>query len=109
MAMPPSVVAGTSASEPLNLPIGVRAAETRKTCPLSVTDQSYVRLVSEQPAARRPPPAAVAAQARMSRSKVGRIERGEYRAVPLVELVILAAVVGPRAGECPSNNAVVLG
>jgi hypothetical protein len=44
----------------------------------------------------------------MSRSKVGRIERGEYRAVPLVELVILAAVVGPRAGECPSNNAVVL-
>ncbi len=28
MAMPPSVVAGTSASAPPNLPIGVRAAET---------------------------------------------------------------------------------
>ena len=33
MAMPPRVVAGTSASEPLNLPIGVRAAETMKTWP----------------------------------------------------------------------------
>ena len=33
MAMPPKVVAGTSASAPANLPIGVRAAETRYTAP----------------------------------------------------------------------------
>ena len=33
IAIPPSVVAGTSASEPPNLPIGVRAADTMKTCP----------------------------------------------------------------------------
>src|SRR4051794_752955 len=33
IATPPSVVAGTSASPPANLPIGVRAALTRKTCP----------------------------------------------------------------------------
>ena len=35
MAMPPSVVAGTSARVPSNLPIGVRAAETMKTWPLA--------------------------------------------------------------------------
>ena len=36
----------------------------------------------------------VAQQARMSRSKVGRIERGDYANVPLLELVVVAAVVG---------------
>jgi len=38
--------------------------------------------------------AAVAAQARTSRSKVGRIERGEFSSVPLPDLISLAAVVG---------------
>src|SRR4051812_7110582 len=38
--------------------------------------------------------AAIARQAGMSRSKAGRIERGEYARVPLLELVVLAAVVG---------------
>jgi transcriptional regulator with XRE-family HTH domain len=38
--------------------------------------------------------AAVARQAGLSRSKAGRIERGEYVNVPLIELIVLAAVVG---------------
>jgi transcriptional regulator with XRE-family HTH domain len=38
--------------------------------------------------------ASVARQAGLSRSKVGRIERGEYMGVPLIEIAILAAVVG---------------
>ena len=38
--------------------------------------------------------AAMAKQAGISRSKAGRIERGEYQQVPLVELTMLAAVVG---------------
>ena len=38
IAMPPSVVAGTSAREPANLPIGVRAAETMKTWPFGPVD-----------------------------------------------------------------------
>ena len=37
---------------------------------------------------------AVAKQAALSGSKVGRIERGEYSRVPTVELAILSAVVG---------------
>jgi len=38
--------------------------------------------------------AAVATQARTSRSKVGRIERGELSSVPVSDLISLAAVVG---------------
>src|SRR3954454_2591761 len=38
--------------------------------------------------------ASVAKQAGLSRSKVGRIERGEYLGVPLMEIATLAAVVG---------------
>src|SRR4051794_4282987 len=38
--------------------------------------------------------ASVARQAGLSRSKVGRIERGEYLRVPLIEMATLSAVVG---------------
>ncbi len=52
--MPPKVVAGMSASVPLNLPMGVRAADTMNTCPfeplrplpLSVTGSCYDRPLS---------------------------------------------------------------
>lgn len=49
--------------------------------------------------------AAVAAQAGMSRSKVGRIERVDYQSAPFRDLIVVAAVVDSRYRSAPTQSA----